>query len=601
VNLTRPAGLGDPMPGALPTMWRTMVRGYRIEPGLITVSLVIALIATAPGALIALWLKYLADGVAARSTALIAGASAALAGSAVLSWLLQLAAGRIQRKLRMRLAAELEMHVADLQASVPGIEHQERPEYLDRLAVLRDSTFYLDHMYMSIFSTLSALVLLLITVSLLVSVSGTMAFLLVFAVPIVVVSSWRSAAQRQAEERAAPAHRLARHLFTLVTTAGPAKEVRLTGNAGQLMDRWREQNDRWYRTLASAWWRGAAWQSGAWAVFAAGYAAAVAYALYGLHTSAGNVLLIVTAGSRLGQYVALTATEVDFLRRWLDASQRLGWLENYAAARRAEAGRPVPDRLRTGICFDRVSFRYPGTEPWVLREVSLRIPPGTVVAVVGENGAGKSTLVKLLCRFYQPTAGTITVDGTDLAGLAPLAWRTRLAGAFQDFARFEFRASRTVGLGDLDRRDDQAAVTAAVDRAGATDVLDRLPDGLETQLGAGWPGGTDISFGQWQKLALARGFMRDDPLLVVLDEPTAALDAETEHALFERYAEQSRVNSASGRITVLVSHRFSTVRMADLIVVLKDAEVTEVGSHDELMSRHGTYADLYRIQARAYS
>jgi ATP-binding cassette subfamily B protein len=229
------------------------------------------------------------------------------------------------------------------------------------------------------------------------------------------------------------------------------------------------------------------------------------------------------------------------------------------------------------------------------------------VAIVGENGAGKTTLVKLLARLYQPDQGRILIDGTDLAQISVEDWRARLAGAFQDFFRFEFRARHTVGLGDVRRLDDQPAVVTAIDRAGADDVVAGLAVGLETQLGPTWPGGVDVSFGQWQKLALARGFMRDDPLLLVLDEPTAALDAETEHALFERYAAAARVStpyklgdSPRDRITILVSHRFSTVRMADLIVVLDGARVAEVGTHEALMAKGGQYAELYGIQAAAY-
>jgi ATP-binding cassette subfamily B protein len=228
------------------------------------------------------------------------------------------------------------------------------------------------------------------------------------------------------------------------------------------------------------------------------------------------------------------------------------------------------------------------------------------VAIVGENGAGKSTLVKLLCRMYQPDSGRILVDGLDLARISADEWRERLAGAFQDFYRFEFQARHSVGIGDVPRLDDEAAVVTAIGRAGANDVVERLKSGLDTQLGPTWPGGVEVSFGQWQKLALARGFMRAQPLLLVLDEPTAALDAETEHALFERYAAAARGNQADdrglaeGRITILVSHRFSTVRMADRIVVLDGARVVEAGTHDELLSKRGQYAELYSIQAAAY-
>jgi ATP-binding cassette subfamily B protein len=175
-------------------------------------------------------------------------------------------------------------------------------------------------------------------------------------------------------------------------------------------------------------------------------------------------------------------------------------------------------------------------------------------------------------------------------------WRERLAGAFQDFFRFELRARHTVGVGDVPRLDELPAVEAAVDRAGANELVSQLAAGLDTQLGPSWPAGVDVSFGQWQKLALARGFMRERPLLLVLDEPTAALDAETEHALFERYATAAR----DDQITLLVSHRFSTVRMADFIVVLDGARVVETGSHESLMARGGQYAELYGIQAAAY-
>jgi ATP-binding cassette subfamily B protein len=247
-----------------------------------------------------------------------------------------------------------------------------------------------------------------------------------------------------------------------------------------------------------------------------------------------------------------------------------------------------------------VTFTYPGTTEPVLRDVSLSLPAGTVVAIVGENGAGKTTLVKLLSKFYQPDSGQILVDGVDLARIPADEWRTRLAGAYQDFYRFELRAQQTVGVGDVPRLDDEPAVVTAVDRAGADDVVTRLESGLRTQLGPAWPGGVDVSFGQWQKLALARGFMRDEPLVLVLDEPTAALDAETEHALFEQYAAGARQEAVRGRIVILVSHRFSTVRMADLIVVLDGSRVVEYGSHETLMSAAGTYADLYSIQATAY-
>lgn len=250
------------------------------------------------------------------------------------------------------------------------------------------------------------------------------------------------------------------------------------------------------------------------------------------------------------------------------------------------------------VRFEGITRRFPGVV--ALDDVSFEVEAGSCHAICGENGAGKSTLVKLLAKLYSPTSGRILVDGTDLARVDTVRWRERLAGAFQDFFRFEFRAGQTIGVGDLPRLDVEPALVTAAERAGAQDLVNALPNGLRTQLGPTWHEGVDVSYGQWQKLALARGFMRETPLLVALDEPTAALDAETEHQLFERYAASARQARANGSVTILVSHRFSTVRMADLIMVMDGAHVTEAGSHEELMALGGRYADLYRLQAAGY-
>jgi ATP-binding cassette subfamily B protein len=432
-----------------------------------------------------------------------------------------------------------------------------------------------------------------------------------FTLPTVLTSTWRPTVERAAQERVAKFSRLARHLFTTATTATPGKEVRVTGIGKRLVTERRKAWEQWYGPVSSARWGSAGWHTLAWAIFGAAYVGAVVFVSSGLHSPVGDVLLVLAAGSRLSAYIGATVGEIGFLRGiWMDGSRRLAWLEDYAAALVASADLPVPARLTRGIRFEHVSFAYPGTERLVLDDVNLLLPAGTVVALVGENGAGKTTLVKLLAKLYEPDTGRILVDDVELARMPADQWRTRLAGAFQDFFRFEFRARHTVGVGDVPRLDDEPAVVTAVGRAGADDVVVRLRAGLETQLGPTWPQGVEVSFGQWQKLALARGFMRDHPLLLVLDEPTAALDAETEHALFERYAAAASRKAGSagdgaaldddGRITILVSHRFSTVRMADLIVVLDGARVVEIGSHDELMARGGTYAALYGIQAAAY-
>ncbi|MDT7781801.1 MAG: ATP-binding cassette, subfamily bacterial, partial [Pseudonocardiales bacterium] len=279
------------------------------------------------------------------------------------------------------------------------------------------------------------------------------------------------------------------------------------------------------------------------------------------------------------------------------------WLLDYAREQHAaRAGKiEAPDELRGGIAFEGVSFAYPGTDVEVLSGVNLNLPPGSVVAVVGENGAGKTTLVKLLCRFYDTTAGTIDLDGTDIRRFPLDAWRARIATGFQDFVRFEVAARHTVGVGDLPFLNDDNAVLAALDRANAAGVIDQLDQGLTTQLGKTYADGRELSGGQWQKLALGRAMMREAPLLLILDEPTSALDAEAEHQLFERYAEHGRrIGKACGTITVLVSHRFSTVKMADLILVVAGGQVVEAGNHAALLESGGTYASLYGLQAAAY-
>lgn len=587
----------DDLPPALSSMWRALVRGYQAEPLLLSVSIGLSLLAALPDALIALWLKLLADGMLSGSRRLVLAAALGLGVSAVATWLLSLISDRTQRRFRDRVTIALESHVARLQASVATIEHHERPEHLDRLAVLRDQVFVLDHMYLSLFSTCGWVLRLGVTLALLGSIHPALGLLAVFALPTVLTSTWRPGVERAAEERGGPAQRLARHLFDTATTAPPGKEVRVTRIGPRLVARRREAWERWYGPVAAARRGSAAWQALGWAIFGGAYVGAVVLVSSVLAAPPGDVLLVLAAGSRLSAYIGATVGEIGFLRGiWLDGSRRLAWLEDYAASLVQDTDAPVPERLERGIRFEHVSFAYPGTQRLVLDDVDLHLAPGSVVAIVGENGAGKSTLVKLLCRLYPPTSGRILVDGVPLARMSPDAWRARLAGAFQDFFRFEFRARHSVGIGDLPRLDDGPAVAAAVDRAGATEVVEQLSGGLETQLGPTWPEGVELSFGQWQKLALARGFMRQWPLLLVLDEPTAALDAETEHALFERYAAAAR----GDQVTLLVSHRFSTVRMADFIVVLDGARVIETGTHEELMARDGQYAELYRIQAAAY-
>ena len=364
----------------------------------------------------ALWLKLLADGVLEHNRGLAIGAAVGLGASATGTWFLRVISDRTQRRFRERLTVALESHVARLQASVVSIEHHERPEFLTRLAMLRDQVFVLDHMYMSLFSTCGWILRLGVTLVLLVSIHPVLALLALFALPTVLTSAWRPGVERAAAEAGAPANRLARHLFLIATTAPPGKEVRVTGIGQKLVRERRSAWERWYAPVAKARWGSAWWHTLAWAVFGAGFVGAVAFVSMVVGAAPGNVLLVLAAGSRLSAYIGATVGEIGFLRGiWLDGSRRLAWLEDYAAALAEHSDAPVPERLASGIRFEHVSFAYPGTERRVLEDVCLELRPGTVVAIVGENGAGKTTLVKLLCRMYQPTSGRILADGIELS------------------------------------------------------------------------------------------------------------------------------------------------------------------------------------------
>jgi ATP-binding cassette subfamily B protein len=337
--------------------------------------------------------------------------------------------------------------------------------------------FVLDHLYVSLFSTCGWILRLAITVALLASIHVSLVLLAVAALPAVFASVWRPGVERAAQERAAPSSRQARHLFTQATTASPGKEVRVAGIGDRLVRLRRESWERGFAPVAAARWRSALWHAAAWTLFGAAYVGATVFVAFGLRASPAQVLLLLAAGARLSAYVGGTVTELGFLRGfWMDGSRRLAWLEDFAASSRPPAGVAPPEALHVAIRFDRVSFSYPGTSRLVLEDVSLSLAAGSVVALVGENGAGKTTLIKLLAKLYEPTSGSILIDDVPLARVDPAGWRSRLAGAFQDFFRFELQARHTVGLGDLPRLDDQVNVadTAGVAAVplGESDCLD---------------------------------------------------------------------------------------------------------------------------------
>jgi ATP-binding cassette subfamily B protein len=512
--------------------------------------------------------------------------------------------------LRTRLTEEvgfaLDVEVARLSAALPGLEHHERGDYKDRLELLRQGQGALGGSLNTLVVTANGVVAGVGTLAALAWVSPWLLLLVPFALAAIPIAAVQDRWYRGVEGKLGPPSRRVRDLQVLTTSREAGMELRVFGLQREILARYgaayREVRDLVVNVAR----RVALLSSAGDLLFLVGFAGALALMLWRAsrgQASVGEVVMAVYLGQQVRGSVVEPVQRVTGMAGVLRAAGRMLWLMDYAREQAAArpGTRPAPARLTDGIVFENVSFRYPGTERWALRDVSLRIPAGAVVALVGENGAGKTTLVKLLCRMYEPTEGRILVDGVDLAEIEIGAWRERLSAAFQDFARFELTAREGVGLGHLPRAGDDDAVLRALERAGAADVLDALPQGLDTQLGARWEGGVDVSTGQWQKLALGRALMRPEPLVAFFDEPTASLDALAEHALFERYAAEARAGTARGAITVLVSHRFSTVRGADLILVIDGGGVTELGRHDELLVRGGLYAELYSLQARAYA
>src|SRR5438105_11878486 len=314
----------DGLPPALPAMWRALKRGYEAEPLLLSVAFGLSLLAALPDALLALWFKLLADGVLGGRPRLVTTAAVGLGVSTAATWFLRVISERTQRRFRDLLTVALESHVAWLQASVATVEHHERPAYLDRLAMLRNQVFVLDHMYMSLFTTCGWILRLGVTVALLMSIHPALLLLAVFALPTVLTSTWRPAVERAAQELASPFNRLARHLFTPATTAPPGKEVRVLGIGQRLMTERRRAWDRFSGPVSAARWGSALWHTLAWAIFGAAYVGAVVFVASGLRAPAGDVLLVLAAGARLSAYVGATVGEIGFLRGiWMEGSRRL--------------------------------------------------------------------------------------------------------------------------------------------------------------------------------------------------------------------------------------------------------------------------------------
>jgi ABC-type multidrug transport system fused ATPase/permease subunit len=598
-------------------VWRELLGlSFRRLPGLTTIALATMGVNVIVPAAIALALERVVDASTSHDvTAAVIGAL-----GAGLAYCLTLLLGNLIIRLRGLLIERVGLTDVEsgIIASIYGIEgigHLERTDYLDRVTVLRNSAWGLMDSLWAMLQSVFGFGQIALTLTLLGSVSPWLLFLLPFAaVPLWFEQRGRLGVAR-AETDSAEEFRLQRHLFSMATSASAGKEVRVSDTAQELVARQAAAWDAAIQVRLRALVVAALLRACGWAIFAAGFASGmvlVAWQAAHGHDSVGAVVLTIMVANSLRSAVSITvsrSTVAAGYRRLLDPFL---WLRAYAAHEHAlAAGVPggrlsAPACLRTGIVLSDVSYTYPGTTRAAVSRVSATLPAGAVVAVVGEYGSGKTTLINLLCKFYRPSEGTITVDGTDLALLDTASWRSVISTAFQDFGRYRATLRETLQLGGLDGADGQVlpgddAVLAAVRAADATDLLAQLPNGLDSELGVEF-GGVELSEGQWQKTALARACMRSSPVLMLLDEPTASLDAPSEHAIFQHHMSRARaIGQAAGAVTVIVSHRFSTVAGADLILVMDSGRLAEVGSHSELVAASGRYAELYGIQAAAYT
>jgi ATP-binding cassette, subfamily B, bacterial len=542
--------------------------------------------------------KAIIDAVVARSVeetlrwvlvelALVAGFALVQRGSLLL-----------RQTLGARLALDINVQILE-KALTLELRHFEDPDFYDRLTrARREASSRPVQVVTETFQMLQNGLTLAGYAAVLVGYSPWMVLGLVAASVPATLSEMRfsNAAFRLRNWRSPDTRRLA-YLEYVLANDQHAKEVQVFGLGRMLLDRYRRLGERFYledRALAvrrAGWgWLLSLLATGA---FYGAYAALALSAARGAVTL-GELTLYVLA-FRQGQqaFQSSLAAVGGMYEHNLYMSNLFEYLAIPVGS--GPVLPPVVEREERGIRFENVGFRYPGNEKWAIRGLELFIPRGQSVALVGHNGAGKTTLVKLLARLYEPTEGRILLDGRDVRSWEADELRRRIGVVFQDFNEYQFKLRDNVGFGSVEHLDDVDRIGRAAERGGADEVALGLKDGLETPLGRWFKDGTELSGGQWQKVALARAFMREEAEILVLDEPTAALDPEAEHAIFERFRQL-----AEGRTTVLISHRFSTVRMADRILVLDGGRIAEDGSHAELIAAKARYAELFTMQAAGY-
>jgi ATP-binding cassette, subfamily B, bacterial len=377
-----------------------------------------------------------------------------------------------------------------------------------------------------------------------------------------------------------------------------AKEVKIFGLSGFLIERYRRLSTDLFQANRALAVRRAGWGGVFTTLGTAGYYVAYAYLAWSTlrgHFTIGDLTFLAGSFRRLRnllENLLIGFSQTAGQALYLD--DLFSFFEIQPEILSPEHPRAFPQRIERGFDFEDVGFRYPGAERWAVRHLTFLLKAGEVLALVGENGAGKTTLVKLLARLYDPDEGRILLDGHDLKAYDLSELRANLGVIFQDFVRYHLTAAENIAVGQIEARDDRARIRQAAEQSLADEVIRNLPGGYDQMIGKRFKGGVDLSGGEWQKVAIARAYMRDAQVLI-LDEPTASLDARAEFGVFQRFKELSE-----GKTAVLISHRFSSVRMADRILVLADGEVEAMGTHEELLAQHGRYAELFELQAAGY-
>ncbi|HEY5272556.1 MAG TPA: ABC transporter ATP-binding protein [Acidimicrobiales bacterium] len=579
---------------------------FRIDAWRSGAGVVLIFVSQASAIVASYGLKFVTNAVVDRRASGIVDGLVVLGIAVVVTIAGSWAAFIIRAGMTDRTLLAVDSELAELSSSIVGVAHYEQPDILDRLQEVSENRQNLAGLPNTLATGAAVGLRLVITVAVLAGTKPVLGLLPLFLAPAIVATLVGRRWYNRAWDHIWPLWRMQLAIFGLGSTEPAGREIRTFGIQREIRRRHTATFDEADRMLADVQLKISLTESLGWAVFGAGFTGAlvvIAHSATSGGLSAGDLVLIVALATQLNGQVGLLANSLGSTSGAFRTAEHFAWLVEYARGDEQAAGAPVepPVGLRAGIELRDVSFSYPGSSDAILEGVDLLLPAGKTVAIVGENGAGKTTIAKLLLRMYEPTAGQILVDGVDLARIDASKWRAETAAGFQDFTRFEFLARQVVGVGDLSHIEHEPSIRDALERAGATDVLSALDDDLALQLGRKFDEGRELSGGQWQKLALGRAMMRRAPLLLILDEPTASLDAITEAQLFERYGRAARVNAGnSSAVTLLVSHRFSTVRLADLIVVLDRGRVVEQGSHEELLALGGLYAELFTLQARAY-